>query len=852
MRFPLRRLLIRRVELTPPPRPCCLRTTTFSTTAAAASPDRRLLAVLRGCVSPSHLSLGLQVHGRAVTAGLHATDTALQTRLVGMYVLARRFRDAVAVFSSLPRGAAACALPWNWLIRGLTMAGDYRSALLFYLKMWAHPSAPLPDSHTFPYVVKSCAALGAIALGRLVHRTARTLGLDGDMFVGSALIKMYANGGLLWDARQVFDGMAERDCVLWNVMMDGYVKAGSVSSAVELFGDMRASGCEPNFATLACFLSVSATESDLFFGVQLHTLAVKYGLESEVAVANTLVSMYAKCKCLDDGWKLFGLMPRDDLVTWNGMISGCVQNGFVDQALLLFCDMQKSGIRPDSVTLVSLLPALTDLNGFNQGKELHGYIVRNCVHMDVFLVSALVDIYFKCRAVRMAQSVYDSSKAIDVVIGSTMISGYVLNGMSQEAVKMFRYLLEQGIRPNAVAIASVLPACASMAAMKLGQELHSYALKNAYEGRCYVESALMDMYAKCGRLDLSHYIFSKISAKDEVTWNSMISSFAQNGEPEEALNLFREMCMEGVKYSNVTISSVLSACASLPAIYYGKEIHGVVIKGPIRADLFAESALIDMYGKCGNLEWAHRVFESMPEKNEVSWNSIIASYGAYGLVKESVSLLRHMQEEGFKADHVTFLALVSACAHAGQVQEGLRLFRCMTEEYQIAPRMEHFACMVDLYSRAGKLDKAMELIVDMPFKPDAGIWGALLHACRVHRNVELAEIASQELFKLDPHNSGYYVLMSNINAVAGRWDGVSKVRRLMKDTKVQKIPGYSWVDVNNTSHLFVAADKSHPDSEDIYMSLKSILLELREEGYIPMPDLCCPTHLDSSTQVMGI
>uniref|UniRef100_A0A0D9VZR6 Pentatricopeptide repeat-containing protein n=1 Tax=Leersia perrieri TaxID=77586 RepID=A0A0D9VZR6_9ORYZ len=844
MRFPHRRLLIRR-RVKPPsppppsPRPCYLHTTTTSAAASSSSPDR-LLAVLRGCVSPSHLPLGLQLHARAVTSGclhlhLHAA-AALHTRLIGMYVLARRFRDAVAVFSSLPPAAASSALPWNWLVRGLTMAGDHRSALLFYLKMWAHPSAPVPDTHTFPYVVKSCAALGAVALGRLVHRTARMLGLDGDMFVGSALIKMYADGGLLWDARQVFDGMVERDCVLWNVMMDGYVKSGDLLSAVGLFGDMRASGCKPNFATLACFLSVSATEADLFSGVQLHTLAVKYGLESEVAVANTLVSMYAKCKCMDDAGKLFGLMPRDDLVTWNGMISGCVQNGLVDQALLLFCNMQKSGIRPDSVTLVSLLPALTDLNGFKQGKEIHGYIVRNCVRMDVFLVSALVDIYFKCRDVRMAQNVYDSAKDIDVVIGSTMISGYVLNGMSQEAVKMFRYLLQQGIKPNAVVIASMLPACTSMAAMKLGQELHSYALRNAYEERCYVESALMDMYAKCGRLDLSHYIFSKISAKDEVTWNSMISSFAQNGEPEEALNLFREMCMEGVKYSSVTISSVLSACASLPAIYYGKEIHGFIIKGPIRADLFAESALIDMYGKCGNLELAHRVFDFMPEKNEVSWNSIIASHGSYGLVKESVSLLHRMQEEGFKADHVTFLALISACAHAGQVQEGLRLFQCMSEEYQIAPRMEHFACMVDLYSRAGKLDKAMQLIIDMPFKPDAGIWGALLHACRVHRNVELAEIASQELFKLDPHNSGYYVLMSNINAVAGRWDGVSKVRRLMKDTKVQKIPGYSWVDVNNTSHLFVAADKSHPDSEDIYMSLKCLLLELREEGYIPMTD----------------
>jgi pentatricopeptide repeat protein len=668
------------------------------------------------------------------------------------------------------------------------------------------------------------------------------------VYVGSALIKMYADAGLLSDARKVFDAMTERDCVLWNVMMDGCIKSGDVSAAVELLQTMRASGCKPNFVTLACFLSVCATEADLVSGVQLHSLAVKCGLEPEVAVANTLLSMYVKCGCLDDAWRLFDLMPRDDLVTWNGMISGCVQNGLLEEALGLFCDMQESGVRTDSVTLVSLLPALTDLNGFKQEKEIHGYTVRNCVHMDVFLVSALVDIYFKCRDVRMTHNVYDAARAIDVVIGSTMISGYVLNGMSQEALHMFRYLLEQCMKPNAVTVASMFPACATMAAMKLGREIHGYVLRNGYEGKCYVESALMDMYAKCGRLDLSHYIFSKMSAKDEVTWNSMVSSFSQNGKPEEALDLFRQMSMQGIKHDNVTISSALSACASFPSIYHGKEIHGVIMKGPVRTDIFAESALIDMYGKCGNLELALRVFEFIPDKNEVSWNSIISAYGAHGLVKDSVSLLHQMQEEEFKPDHVTFQTLISACAHAGQVA-GLRLFQCMTNEYQIAPRMEHFACMVDLYSRSGKLDKDIQFIADMPFNLDAGIWGALLHACRVHQHVEIADIASQELFKLDPTNSGYYVHMSNINAVAGRWDGVSKVRRLMKENKVQKIPGYSWVDVNNSNHLFVAADKSHPNSEDIYMSLNSLIQELREEGYIPRPDLCHPMHPENSSQV---
>ncbi|KAI5003352.1 hypothetical protein ZWY2020_030512 [Hordeum vulgare] len=405
----------------------------------------RLLALLRSCVAPSHLPLGLRIHARAVTSSLLAAAEgnvpaadALHTRLIGMYVLTRRFRDAVAVFSSLPRAAASSALPGT----GSSAGSPWRAPPVGRALLRQDVGPPSAPRRTHPPLRRQVVRRArALALNRLVHRTAQTLGLDRDMYVGSALIKMYADAGLLGRAL-VFDGMAERDCVLWNVMMDG---------------------------------------------VQIHTLAVKYRLEPEVAVANTLVSMYAKCQCLDDAWRLFDLMPRDDLVTWNGMISGCVQNGLVDDALRLFCDMQKSGLQPDSVTLASLLPALTDLNGFKQGKEIHGYIVRNCVHLDVFLVSALVDIYFKCRDVRMAQNVFDATKTIDVVIGSTMISGYVLNGMSEGAVKMFRYLLEVGIKPNAVMVASTLPACACMAAMKLSQELHGHVLKNAYEGRCYVE-----------------------------------------------------------------------------------------------------------------------------------------------------------------------------------------------------------------------------------------------------------------------------------------------------------------------------------------------------------------------------
>lgn len=790
----------------------------------------RLFSILSTCRDPSHLPKGRQIHAQAVVNGF--SDFTMGTRLLGMYVLCQSLMDAKDLFFSLDKRSS---LPWNWMIRGFTMTGCFELALLFYFKMWF--VGAYPDRHTFPCVIKSVASLSALELGRLIHSTICSMGLETNIFIGSSLIKMYAENNGIGSAREVFDRMAEKDCILWNVMIDGYMRIHDYAHAFSLFDCMRLADTKPNSVTFACILSISASKGMLKHGTQLHGLAVKFGVELEPSVANTLLTLYSRCRCLIDVQRLFALIPQTDLITWNGMISGYVQSGLFDEALELFCKMQAAGMKPDSITLASFLPSFSGTAGMKQGKEIHAHIIRNNVPMDAFLKSALIDVYFKCKDSLMATKVFGATGTMDVVIGSAMISGYVLNGMSGDALNMFCKLLKAEIKPNPITIASILPACSCLAFLTLGKEIHGYILKNSYEGQIYVASALIDMYTKCGRVDLGYQVFTKMPIRDVVAWNSMIASFAQNGQPEEAITLFRQMGIEGMRYDSVSMSSALSASASIPALRRGKEIHGYMTRSNIRSDLFAESALIDMYAKCGDLKVACQVFDSMTHKNEVSWNSIIAAYGAHGLFEDAMCLFHHMQEAGFLPDHITFLALISACGHAGRVEEGIQLFHSMQEQYGIIPRMEHYACMVDLYGRAGQLNKALELIKSMPFKPDAGIWGTVLGACRVNGNVELAELASDQLFELDPENSGYYVLLSNIHAVAGRWKGVIKARSLMKERKVQKVPGYSWIEISNVSHMFVAADKCHPDCELIYFTLKNLLLVLREEGYVPRPDI---------------
>ncbi|KAL6218363.1 hypothetical protein ACLB2K_011577 [Fragaria x ananassa] len=749
--------------------------------------------MLQACSDHSLIQPGRQLHSHAICTGL-LENSLVAAKLLGMYFHCASVVDAKNLFYHLDLN---CIFPWNCMIRGFSVLGRFDFAMLFYYKMLA--TGVSPDKYTFPSVIKACGGLNNVRLGRAVHDSMQVMGFEVDIYAGSSLLQLYVNNGCIRDARHVFDKMSHKDCVSWNVMLHGYAKKGEFSNAVGIFMEMRSSEIKANAVTFSCVLSVCASEAMISFGTQLHGLVVAYGLESHSSVANTLIAVYSKCHCLSDARKLFDMMPRTDVVRWNGMISGYIQNGFMSEASGLFDEMISAGVKPDSITLASFLPSVAQPFNLKQAKEIHGYIIRHCVPFDVYLKSALIDVYSKCRSVDMARNIFNQSTRTDVVMCTAMVSGLVLNGMNTDALESFRWLLRENLRPNTLTMASILPACAGLAALKLGKELHGNILKHGLDKSFHVGSSLIGMYAKSGRVDLAHLVFQRLSERDTICWNSMLTSYSQNGKPEDAMDLFRHMGMGGVKYD----------C----------------------------SALIDMYAKCGNLLIARHVFDSMEEKNEVSWNSIISAYGYHGRLKDSLGLFRDMLANGILPDHVSFVGVLSACVHAGQVDDGILYFRCMTEEYGIPASTEHYALMVDLLGRAGRLHEAFETIKSMPFSPGSGVWGTLLGACRVHGNIELAEEASRHLFDLEPENSGYYMLLANIYADAGQWENVRRVRNLMNERGVQKIPGYSWIEVNNKTHVFVAADTSHPQSAILHSLLNILLLQLRKEGYNPQPYL---------------
>ncbi|KAL6008134.1 hypothetical protein ACLOJK_033640 [Asimina triloba] len=350
----------------------------------------------------------------------------------------------------------------------------------------------------------------------------------------------------------------------------------------------------------------------------------------------------------------------------------------------------------------------------------------------------------------------------------------------------------------------------------------------------FVSTLTVSGYSKIGKHEDARLIFDQMHEKDLVSWSAMIAGYAESNHLNEALELFKEMQIYGIRPDQITMLSVISACAHLGALEQAKWIHTFVDKNGFGDILSVNNALIDMYAKCGSLDRARQVFDDMPQRNVISWTSMITALAMHGNGAPALLLFEQMKMTGgVEPNWVTFVGLLYACSHAGLVDEGRRIFISMIKEYNITPKQEHYGCMVDLLGRANLLDEAAKLVEEMPFEPNVVVWGSLLGACRIHGNVELGELSARRLLELDPSHDGAHVLLSNIYAKANRWRDVREVRRLMKNKGITKETGHSWIELNNEMHEFCVGDQKHSRINEINNKLNEIVRELKSVGYAP-------------------
>ncbi|KAB1220980.1 hypothetical protein CJ030_MR3G025329 [Morella rubra] len=761
-------------------------------------------AMIAGYVQVGLPEEALEVFEEMQKVGRVPDQVAFVT-VISACVNLHRLSDACEMFALMPNPNTVA---WNVMISGHAQRGYDAEAVKYFLKMGK--AGVKSTRSTLGSVLSAIASLGILHYGLLVHAQAIKQGLDSNVYVGSSLINMYAKCEKLDAARKVFDALDEKNMVLWNAMLGGYAQNGFAHEVIKLFCNMKGCGFYPDEFTYTSTLSACACLEYLKMGRQLHSFMIKSRLSSNLFASNALIDMYAKSGALKEARKQFELIGDWDNVSWNAIIVGYVQEEEEQEAFYMFRRMNLTGIVPDEVSLASTLSACANVQALGQGKQLHCVLVKSGLETSLYAASSLIDMYAKCGVIAAAHKVFSCMPDRSVVSMNAMIAGYAQNNV-EEAIDVFREMQAVGLNPTDITFASILDACIGPL-LTLGIQIHCLAIKWGllYRGDL-LDVSLLGMYLKSPRKADAEILFSEfLNPKSIVLWTAVISGLTQNDCSEEALQLYREMHSEHVLPDQATFASVLHACAVLSSLRVGREIHCLIFHTGFDLDELTGSALVDMYAKCGDVKSSVQVFEEMNCKNDViSWNSMIVGLAKNGYAEEALKIFDEMKHTHVLPDDVTFLGVLTACSHAGRVSEGRQVFDTMVNNDGIQPRVDHYACMVDLYGRWGFLQEAEEFVDKLKFEPHAMIWATFLGACRLHGDDIRGQRAAEELIELDPQNSSSYVLLSNIYAASGNWDRVNFLRREMKEKGVRKLPGCSWIEVGQKKDLFVAGDKSH-------------------------------------------
>ncbi|KAE8682975.1 Pentatricopeptide repeat-containing protein [Hibiscus syriacus] len=588
----------------------------------------------------------------------------------------------------------------------------------------------LPDKFTFPPLFKACAKLNSLIHGQILHVHLIKTGFSHDIYAATALTGMYVKLADFECALKVFYEMPDRNLASLNTMISGFGRNGHRKEALTVFKEMCFGLWRPNSVTIATVLPACQS---LKLGMQVHSLAIKIGVELDVYVATSLLTMYSNFGEIVLAFNMFVKMTNKNVVSYNAFLSGLLQNGVPLMVLQVFKSMIESCQvgRPNCVTFISVISACASLFYLQFGKQVHGVLMKSETRFDTMVGTALVNMYCKCRTWQWGYDVFNEMKgSMNLITWNSMIAGLMLNNQSEMAVVLFEELEVEGMK------------------------------------------------------------------QDSATWNSMIRGFSQLGKGVDALKYFEKMQSAGVKPSLKCMTSLLPACSVLSALKQGKEIHGLAIRMGISNEEFMATALIDMYMNCGYTYCARKIcyqFESKPD-DPAFWNAMICGYGRNGENESAFEIFDLMLKENVKPNSATFIAVLSSCSHTGQVDKGLRVFKMMGKDCDLSPNLEHFGCIVDLLGRCGKLEEAKELIRELPDSP-ASIFASLLGACRYHFNCELGEEMAMKLSELEPENPAPLVILSNIYAAVGRWGDVERIRQMIDDRGLRKFPGFSSISV---------------------------------------------------------
>ncbi|XP_019100759.1 PREDICTED: pentatricopeptide repeat-containing protein At2g37310-like [Camelina sativa] len=680
-----------------------------------------------------------------------------------------------------------------------------------------------------------------------------------DNFLASKLINFYTRENRFRQALHVFDEITVKNAFSYNALLIAYTSREMYFDAFSLFLSWIGSSsgaARPDSVSVSCVLKALSGYDGFLLGSlarQVHGFVIRGGFDSDVFVGNGMITYYTKCDNIESARKVFDEMSERDVVSWNSMISGYSQSGSFENCKELYKRMLRCpDLKPNGVTVISVLQACGQSSDLVFGMEVHKKMIENHIQMDLSLCNAVIGFYAKCGSLDYARALFDEMSEKDSVTHGAIISGYMAHGLVNEAMDLFgdmeniglstwnavisglmqnnhheevissfREMIRGGSRPNTVTLSSLLPSLTYSSNLKGGKEIHAFAIRYMAHG---LVNEAMDLFGDMENIGLS-------------TWNAVISGLMQNNHHEEVISSFREMIRGGSRPNTVTLSSLLPSLTYSSNLKGGKEIHAFAIRNGADSNIYVTTSIVDNYAKLGFLPGAQRVFDNCKDRSLIVWTAIITAYAVHGDSDSACRLFEQMQCLGTKPDNVTLTAVLSAFAHSGDSDKAQDIFDSMVTKYDIEPGVEHYACMVSVLSRAGKLSDAIEFIARMPIEPIAKVWGALLNGASVLGDVEIARFACDRLFEMEPENTGNYTIMANLYTQAGRWEEAEIVRDKMTRIGLKKIPGTSWIETDKGLRSFIAKDSSCERSKEMYNVIEGLIESMSDKEYIMKQEL---------------
>ncbi|CAK9184370.1 unnamed protein product [Ilex paraguariensis] len=549
--------------------------------------------------------------------------------------------------------------------------------------------------------------------------------------------------------------------------------------------------------------------------------------QTNIVSFNTILSGFFKSRLVSEALEFFNSSPNRDCQSWNIVISGCVRNQRLELALTHFVEMRHSSIRPDRYTYSIVIPCCE--LGF--GQQVHAEVIKVGSDSDAFLGTNLLGMYAGVGDMEAAKKVFDGMPVRDLVAWNALIACYSKCGTGDASIGLFQELAKEGILADEYTYATVLNEFASRLQVFETMQVHSLLIQRGFCSDCFISNSLLNLYSKSGFIASAFLLFQEMPHQDVVSWTTIISGFSQCGYVKEAFLMFHKMRLDNVEPNSFTFGGLLGACADASAFHSGKQIHGIVLRIGLETDVVVASAIVDMYSKSGAMDDSVRIFQSMFERDIVLWNAIICGFAQNGEAMKALKLYDELvlYEPSIVAPNdVTFVGVLSACGHAGLVEEGCNYLNEMVHKHLIKPKMEHYTCMVDLLARAGLLEEAEVLMRSFPYEPDDVMWSTLLGACKLHGNLQMARHIGEHLYGDELWNSSNYVLLSTSYTDVGRWSEAIEIRNMMDARGVRKIIGCSWVEIESCMHLFIAGDKLHPCIKAICEMLQRLYFQMKE------------------------